>query len=469
MNEELIPLQNSEDEDNGEKMGEVLSDAGCSSESWAILPVLCLTQVFKFLDEGDRRSADLVCQRWHNIMHSPSLWRSHTFHLNVRPSKYKQSEFHSSVAYVQSRGVYLERLVVLVNPPSTYSIASRLLRTIKTIFDELTRVRASLKSISLTNLELDRPCWTSGLRNSFVIFLVSFLRKQGSKLDSVCLNGMKIGMIQGLEMLSTLAQSQKRTSHRCSISTLDLKGFFSGEVPVYRNTNMPRTLSIMKGLTHLSLSYSCLSDELLKALQPRERGWRDFIHLKTLSLWCSLNVPHGQVICGHSWESLASRCPGLKVKIAVDQILNTNRLARILLPEIPLVDFSMTTFYSPNEEWSPRPLFYVMLPQFRLTLKFLTLHLSNCSELLDDELLKLVRRCDRLEQLRVWAFLEIRTVQRLLRIRLAQRSLLNTIRVSVYSVEEDHEEQKEQLEKLLSTYRDLPPELDFFATVYPYV
>ncbi|KAK1883030.1 F-box only protein 39 [Dissostichus eleginoides] len=459
MNEEFIPVQNSEDEDNGEKMEEVLSDAGCSSESWAILPVLCLTHVFKFLDEGDRRSADLVCQRWHNIMHSPSLWRSHTFHLNVRPSKYRQSEFHSSVAYVQSRGVYLERLAVLVNPPSTYSIAWRLLRTIKTVFDELTRVRASLKPALL-------DFWTQKL---FRYLLVSFLRAQGSKLDSVCLNGMKIGMIQGLEMLSTLAQSQKRTNHRYYISTLDLKGFFSGEVPVYRNSNMPRTLSFMKGLTHLSLSYSCLSDELLKALQPRERGLRDFIHLKTLSLWCSLNVPHGQVICGHSWESLASCCPGLKVKIAVDQILNTDRLARILLPEIPLVDFSMTTFYSPNEEWSPRPLFYVMLPQFRLTLKFLTLHLSNCSELLDEELLKLVRRCDRLEQLRVWAFLEIRTVQRLLRIRLAQRSLLNTIRVSVYSVEEDHEEQKEQLEKLLSTYRDLPPELDFFATVYPHV
>ena len=45
----------------------------------------------------------------------------------------------------------------------------------------------------------------------------------------------------------------------------------------------------------------------------------------------------------------------------------------------------------------------------------------------------------------------------------------HVFQVSVYSVEEDHEEQKEQLEKLLSTYRDLPPELDFFATVYPYV
>ncbi|KAK5858510.1 hypothetical protein PBY51_002643 [Eleginops maclovinus] len=469
MNEELIPLQNNEDEDNKEEIGEVLSDAGCSSESWDILPALCLRHVFEFLDDRDRRSADLVCHRWHNVMHSPSLWRSHTFLLNVRPSKHRQSEYRSAVAYVQRRGVFLERLAVLLNPPCSYSIAWRLVKTIRALFHELTRAGASLKSVCLTNLGLDRPCWSLGLRNSIVYCLIEFFCSQGSSLSSVGLNGMKLGMNPGLALLSTLAQSQKRINQCCYISSLDLKGFFSGELPVYRNSKMPLTLSFMTGLTHLSLSYSCLSDELLVALQHRAQGRRNFVPLQTFSLWCSLNVPHEQVVCGDSWESLASCCPGLKVKITVDQILNNDRLARILLPEIPLVDFSMTAFYSADEEWSPRRLFHRMLPQFRHSLKYLTLHLANCSELLDDELLKLVKCCDLLEQLKVWAFLEIRTVQKLLKIRLSKKSLLNTIRVSVYSVEEDHEEQQALLEKVLSTYRHLPPELDFFATVYPYV
>lgn len=59
----------------------------------------------------------------------------------------------------------------------------------------------------------------------------------------------------------------------------------------------------------------------------------------------------------------------------------------------------------------------------------MTLDLSNCSEPLDEELLKLVKVCNRLEQIRVWAFLEISTVEKLLQIRLTEKTLLNKIRV----------------------------------------
>lgn len=66
-------------------------------------------------------------------------------------------------------------------------------------------------------------------------------------------------------------------------------------------------------------------------------------------------------------------------------------------------------------------------------LQYLTLDLSNCNESVDEELLELVRICECLEQLRVWAFLEIGTVQKLLQIRLTQRTLLNKIRVRNYA------------------------------------
>lgn len=62
-------------------------------------------------------------------------------------------------------------------------------------------------------------------------------------------------------------------------------------------------------------------------------------------------------------------------------------------------------------------------------LKYLTLDLGNFSESLDEELLELVKVCECLEQLTVWAFLEVSTVERLLHIRLTQKSLLNKISV----------------------------------------
>lgn len=71
---------------------------------------------------------------------------------------------------------------------------------------------------------------------------------------------------------------------------------------------------------------------------------------------------------------------------------------------------------------------YLVCPQH------LTLDLSNCNEPLDVELLELVKVCERLELLRLWAFLEVITVERLLNIRLTQRSLLNKIRVRKRSI-----------------------------------
>lgn len=85
--------------------------------------------------------------------------------------------------------------------------------------------------------------------------------------------------------------------------------------------------------------------------------------------FCLCFISSIKLVFGSSWTTLASSCPDLKVKLSVDQIINTNRLARILLPEIPLSKYHMTAFYSPEAEWSPRPLLSDILPQYRRRLE----------------------------------------------------------------------------------------------------
>ncbi|XP_050934644.1 F-box only protein 39 [Lates calcarifer] len=491
MDEEFVPmhgkdsaqkegfdLENENSEEEMSEDGSDLSDGGCEGGSgevghWGSLPDVCLRQVFRCLPDGDRRSADMVCRHWHNVMRSPSLWRYRFFHFSGRLSKYRQSEYCSAVAYARYLGVYLERLEVCVCPPRRSLVAQRLEQAISGLFYELTRVRAPLQSLSLVRLELDRSAWTLGLRNCLIDSLIRFLHRGASRLTSVCLNGMRNRTTQGLDLLSALSYSQRRFEPRCYISFLDLEGFFSSGVHIHLDSSVPGVLRELQGLTSLKLSYSCLSDELLMALQPargrRQNSSRAGSALQAFSLNCTLNETHRQVVCGDTWAALASSCPDLRVKLTVDQIINTDRLARILLREIPLTEFAMTAFYSPDEDWSARPLLRRMLPQYRCSLQYLTLDLSNCSESLDEELLELVKVCERLEQLRVWAFLEIRTVERLLHIRLTQRHLLNKIRVRVYSVNDNTGEQEDQLEEILSSYQHLPPELEFYAIIYPFV
>ncbi|XP_071754214.1 F-box only protein 39-like [Centroberyx gerrardi] len=437
---------------------------------WGSLPDVCLRHVFRWLRNRDRMSADLVCRHWHSVMCSPSLWRSRCFHLSGRLSKHRLSEHSSTMAYALSLGSYLERLEVCVCPsPRSSMVAQRLQRTITDLFDELTRAKVQLRSLSLAGLQLDRRCWTWGLKNSLVHSLTLFLRQGASRLTSVRLRRMRTSLPQGLELLSTLSLSQ-RHFNPC-ISSLDLEEFFLSSLSVHLNPIMPHILHNLRSLTSLSLSYSCLSDALLLALGSKAPEWRnqwDEDTLQTFSLQCLSSEPHGQVVRGSSWASLASSCPDLKVKLKVVHVVNTDRLARILLPEIPLTEYTMTACYSSDEDWSAKPVLTEMLPQYRHSLQNLTLDLSNCNEALDEELLDLVEVCVCLERLRVWAFLEISTVDRLLQNRLNQRSRLNDIRVGIYSLNEDTDED-DQVEELMSCYQHLPPELNFSVIVYPFI
>uniref|UniRef100_A0A3B3UKP4 F-box protein 39 n=1 Tax=Poecilia latipinna TaxID=48699 RepID=A0A3B3UKP4_9TELE len=390
---------------------------------WEMLPDVCLLHIFKYLSDGDRSRASLVCHHWHKIMRLPCLWRCRSFHLSGRLSKYKQSEHLSAVSYADNLGVFLESLEVTVCPPRSVVLAQRLHNTICGLLNTLVRVQAPLKSLSIVRLELDRSSWGQGLRNTLVNKLIYFLLEGPSRLKNICLIRIRTETQQGLELLSAIVQNQRNLSPFCSLSSLDLRGFFSATVPNQLNRSIPQTLQKLQGLTHLALSYSWLSDELLLALS--ENG--NF--LESFSLYCTQNEPHQQVVYGYSWATLVSSSPDLKVRLTLEQIVDTHELVRILLPEIPLVEYNMTAFYSIDENCSAKPLLQTILPWYRHSLQNLTLDLSNCSESLDDELLELVNVCECLVDLRVWAFLEISTVSRLLHIRMTKRMSLNKIKV----------------------------------------
>ncbi|KAG7217250.1 hypothetical protein INR49_027794 [Caranx melampygus] len=168
-------------------------------------------------------------------------------------------------------------------------------------------------------------------------------------------------------------QSQRHSYPRCYVSSLELVGFFAGSPHTSQHFNLPTALHNLQGLTNLSLSYSSLSDELLMALHPRHRGHRrncrEGGRLQMLSLHCTSSESQRQVVSGESWEALVSSCPGLKVILTVDRVINTVRLARILQQEIPLVEFHMTAFYSPDDHWSAKPIFTNMLPLYRRRLQ----------------------------------------------------------------------------------------------------
>lgn len=124
--------------------GEYFTDDSCDcildrKIMWLSLPRLCLERVFSFLPDRDRKTAALVCHQWHNVMRSPSLWRHRRFHFSGRISKFRKSDYSSTIAYVSHLGAYLERLEVTVCPPRKTQAALRLKGAITQLFSELIR------------------------------------------------------------------------------------------------------------------------------------------------------------------------------------------------------------------------------------------------------------------------------------------------------------------------------------------
>lgn len=121
-----------------------------------------------------------------------------------------------------------------------------------------------------------------------------------------------------------------------------------------------RSVTTLKAIIEKSQMLALRWTHALVKMKPPQAS---FLH------FCLCFISSVKPVCGGSWAALASSSPDLKVKITVHQVINTDRLARILRPEIPLTEYTMVAFYSPDEGWTAKPVLCDMLPQYSRSLQ----------------------------------------------------------------------------------------------------
>ncbi|KAM9453828.1 F-box only protein 39-like [Salvelinus alpinus] len=455
--------------DEDEEEGEVEEDKK-PKLGWANLPDVCLWQVFWWLRDRDRVKAALVCHHWHHVMRSPSLWRVRNFNFSGRISRTHRSELETAVCYAKTYGSYLENLEIRFSHPLNSLVSRRFQQTLRTFLAALRKTGGQLRRLTVNHMELDRAAWSRSVRKALVRSLTFYLRREGSRLGYLSLRGARLNLPQGLEVLEAVAAAQQHThlGRRPGITHLNLEDFFSQPLAVFVNPAFPQVMNRFQGLCTLTLNYSCVSDELLAALSAACRSLGGGGSLQTFTIRCHIHEPHSQVVWGDAWSHLAQHCPDLRVKITVERILDVDTLGRILLREIPLRLLSLTSCYFSEQDWSAKPALTNLVPCYRSCLQKLTLDLNNSHESVDEELLEVVLLCSRLVFLKVWAFLDISFLDRLLQKRLEKKTILRTIKVRIYTNKYETQDEDEQLEEVYSRYRQLiNSELHYFAISYP--
>ncbi|NXT82926.1 FBX39 protein, partial [Zapornia atra] len=427
--------------------------------SWAYLPDVCLRQVFHWLDDRNRSQAALVCKKWSCTMYSASLWRSRTITFYGRPSRVCKLELQSSLWYVKKFGTHLEHLEIKLSNPHNTTCTQKFKVTMRVLFSHLAKCNSRLAWLSITCLELDRFFWKNVTRTQFIKNLAAFLKKMSKQLDYLNLKGARVTLEEGCELLNSLSC----LTNRSFISHISIEDFFRLSLPVYSSMLFHQAMSKFHSLVSLTLNYNCISDELLDIL------WEHTAHsLCTLNIKCHVHDPHEQVVGGMSWANLVKRAPKLKVNFYFERVMKHDHLARILLAEIPVKTISLRSCYLHDPDWIMRPTLTDLLPAYCHVLEKLTLELNNDNEFLDDELLQLILSCKKLLFLKVWAFLNITFVERLLQNRAERKCILTTIEVRIYTARQETREKGRLLCDIYTKFKHLiDSELNYFVIACP--
>ncbi|XP_072547642.1 F-box only protein 39-like [Salminus brasiliensis] len=435
---------------------------------WAFLPDVCLRQVFWWLCDRDRASAAPVCHHWHQVMRSPWLWRQRTFHFSGHISQRRYSELDKAVDYMRAYGGYLEHLEVFFGYPFSSSVSRRFQETMRTFLATLRKTGSSLRSLAILQMALDHSTWNRRVQNALVRSLTFYLLHGGSQLSFLNLSGAHFNLAQGLQVLEALAAAQQQSGRLPALITLNLNNFFAKKLAVYGTSDFAKVMCRFKRLSSLTLNYRCISDDLLQALASSCAGTKGKGSLHTFTVLCHVEEPHVQVISHDAWALLAQSCPSLKVDMSVDWILAPDRLRCILLGEIPLHALSLTSCFFRDFNWTVKPALANLIPLYRCCLQKLTLDINNVHETVDEELLEVVTVCSKLTYLKVWAFLDISFLDRLLRKCLDKQCALSTIRVQLYTNIHETRVANEMLVDVESRYRQLiDSQLNYCATYCP--
>ncbi|NXV08195.1 FBX39 protein, partial [Cettia cetti] len=436
-------------------------DGEPEQSSWAYLPDVCLSHVFHWLDDRDRSRAALVCKKWSCTMNSGSLWRCRTITFYGQPSRARTLEFQSALWYTKKFGKYLKHLEIKLSNPYNTPFIKKFQVIMRGLLSHLGKCNSHLESLSIKYLELDCLIWKNVIRAQFIKNLAAFLKRMSNQLDYLNLKGARITLEEGCELLNSLSS----LTNRSFISEINIEDFFSLHLSVYSSALFHQTMSKFHRLTILTFNYNCISDELLDILREHSSH-----SLCTLNIKCHIHDPHGQVVSGISWANLAKRAPKLNVNFFFERVMKHDHLARILLVEIPVRSISLRSCYFSDPDWTMRPTLTNLLPAYWHGLQKLTLELNNDHELLDNELLQLILSCKRLLFLKVWAFLSVSFMERLLQNRAERKCIVTTIKVRIYTAQDDSTEEERLLADIYRKFKYLiDSELNYFVITYPMV
>ena len=295
---------------------------------WTALPEHILINIFSNLSLQDRCNAALTCSTWSSYFDSPYLWRNFTF------AFFKEDDARL-LTCLTKHGSQLREVDVVLNQKQPHNRENAC--TVLTSLARCEERRLQKISVQFTT---ENPLFFQGME--FLYCLAELFGPPDPKIQMV--NTLSKVDLSGLSItLDDILLNLLSNQHNETLENVNLQNS-----PLCCRVSPECVLNLVqkcRRLTHISLHYKSMSEQVLEELSQKDRE-----PLKLLSLACRREEKYHKPISAKSWEKLVDSLPKLKVKFFFDHTIERHRISTILHPRIPVVELCLRTLTELHEE-----------------------------------------------------------------------------------------------------------------------
>ena len=348
-------------------------EGGDEQRAWNSLPAHLMVKVLSSLDIEDKFRATAACTHWRECFKLPDVWENVCFRFLLH---YK-TEGYMSV--LNMFGHYFVNLSIVFSTNRALHVENA-----TKVLDHLNSLTGN--SIKQLHLEVMGSIFAVDTHTTMRFMLV-FYDFFDNRYNESAVN------IRRVKLKRLLCDLNEDIVDQIAKNTCESLTSFSNWDPEC-SVSANSILSFCKrcvNLTHLSICYCCVTDELLLTLAGSTRA-----AILRLKITCRADQPITACVSASAWKSLRKRSPYFRVSIKVEQPLSAVLLFDILTPEIPVNKLRLMTNYKLSKDIDTLVEFYCT------TLEEVIIVPSAFTDNgLGDAVRKLARSCPKLRILKV--------------------------------------------------------------------
>ncbi|KAK6169783.1 hypothetical protein SNE40_020770 [Patella caerulea] len=355
--------------------------ASFTDEMWINLPEHIVVHIFSYLPFYQRCKCAQVCRSWLECFNQPFLWKTFTFQFYTELDK-------RYLNLLKQHGHHMRAVKIILDQHEKVNRENAC-----QVLEILTKTENQKVSSLTVEFNGENPLFYGGLE--FIQSLKTFFNSDATNaglLTTVDLGGLWIDLTQ--ELLDVLS------SNHPNLRILNIQN--RSLICKIHPDCLVRLVGRCTNLTHLSLFYCSLSDEVLEALSDESRK-----PIQHLSIKCRRQEKYVKTLSPDAWTGLVKKSPNLKVTLIFDHNCLLQKVSSILCPEIPVSELRLETFTMLFDEINMAASYY------KHTLERLVLQTRGSKEL-EEALINIATRCQKLRSLLVYCVLSKDVVENIL-------------------------------------------------------